>query len=147
MKSFLCKKDALQKENSGQQVGHKMDVAIRLMASSVNTLTQCTSFTLHNISMEVLEGVAKMRYGLQVVAELLQLQANTTKDIFSSNLKIHGHLASTLLEKARCITCSIYVLIACCEVCPLILVTIYPSQMHPKLPGTRCDYKSIITPH
>jgi hypothetical protein len=101
--STQCFEDALQKENSAHPLGQKMDVAIRLMASSVDTLTQCTSFTLSNISMKVLEGVAKMRYGLLVVAELLQLQANPIKGVSFSNQSqnIHGRLASTLLDTAR----------------------------------------------
>ena len=44
-----------------------------LLTSATETLVNSAGFTEHNISLEMLEGVARMRYCLCVAAELLLL--------------------------------------------------------------------------
>ena len=99
--------DALDREYSGYPFEHKMEVATRLFASALQPMSQCAGFTSRDISLDVLEGVAKLRYALLVAAELLQFQVKEMERALASNTHIfHGRVASSLVEAARyCCMC------------------------------------------
>ena len=74
----------------------------QLLSSATDTLTHYSGSSQGIISLEVLEAVAKMRYALLVVAELLQLQVNEQGAAFKGHTQnLYGLAASALLEEAR----------------------------------------------
>lgn len=80
-----------------------MRAASELLTSAMDTLTRSTGFSHRAISLDVLEGVAKMRYALFVVAKLLQLQINEMGGALASHTQklLYGSVASNLLEEAK----------------------------------------------
>ena len=81
-----------------------MKAATELLSSGMETLTQFAGFTLQDISLELLEGVAKVRYALLIVAQLIQLQVNEVGGApsFSSHThNLYRSIASRLLDEAR----------------------------------------------
>lgn len=88
-----------------------MEVAIKLVTCAIDTLTQFAGFTQSNVSVEVLEAVAKMRYALLVITELLQLRVDEMREasLTSHSHNLYGTVASTLLDKAR--YCTAYCII------------------------------------
>lgn len=68
-----------------------------ILNSATCTLTDADGLTLKYISLEVLESVAKMRYALFVVAELLLCRVNGQ----AGAINLHGRAASGLTEQAR----------------------------------------------
>ena len=81
-----------------------MRAATELLTSGLDTLARFSGFTEQDISLELLEGVAKMRYALLVVAQLLQLQVNEAgraPSLPSRTHNLYGSVASILLDEAR----------------------------------------------
>lgn len=73
-----------------------------LLSSATDTLTHFAMSPQRSISLEVLEAVAKMRYALLVVAEVLQLQVNQQGGAFISHThSLFGLVASKLIAEAR----------------------------------------------
>ena len=71
----------------------------QLLSSATTTLTYFSGSSRGIISLEVLEAVAKMRYALLVVAELLRLQVNEQGAAFKGHThNLYGRAASALLE-------------------------------------------------
>lgn len=68
-----------------------------LLKSATDTLVNSAGFKEHTISLYMLESVARMRYGLFVVAELLQVRVTQQ----SSAQSLYGRVAHQLLEEAR----------------------------------------------
>ena len=60
-------------------------------------------FTQRDITLDLLEGVAKIRYALLVVADLLQQQVNEMGGASPASYAhiIHGAMANRLIEEAR----------------------------------------------
>ena len=86
-----------------------MKTAIQLITSAVDVLTTFGVFTQTNVSLNILEGVAKMRYGLFVVAELLQMQVNEVEGTSASHSqKLYGSVSLGLIDKARSVFIYIY---------------------------------------
>ena len=79
-----------------------MEAAIKLFAAAMELLSQCTGFSQRDVSLDMLEGVAKLRYALLVAAELLQLQVKEMGGDSASHTQIlYGRVASRLVESAR----------------------------------------------
>ena len=79
-----------------------MKAAIQLVTSAMDVLTKLGGFSQDSVSLDMLEGVAKMRYGLFVVAELLQMQVNEVEGTLAShNQKLYGSVSSRLIAEAR----------------------------------------------
>ena len=94
--------DALDKEYSCLAFGGQMKAAIQLISSAMDVLTKLGGFTQRNLSLDILEGVAKMRYGLSVVAELLQMQVNEVEGTSTRHSqKLYGSVSSRLIAEAR----------------------------------------------
>ena len=68
-----------------------------LFKSAMHTLVHSTGATEHTISIDMLESVARMRYALQVVAELLQLRVSEQ----GQSQSLYGIAAHRLLDEAR----------------------------------------------
>ena len=115
--------DALHKEHSNLALVQKMESILRkqLLSSAAATLSHFAVSSQRSITVEVLEAVAKMRYALMVVAELLQLQVNVQGEAHN----LYGRAASAVVEEARCILC-------CCTITniphPRTLLTGVPAQ-------------------
>ena len=64
---------------------------------------RAAGFSQRDITLDLLEGVAKVRYALLVVAGLLQQQVNEVGGAFPASHThiIHGATADRLLQKAR----------------------------------------------
>ena len=74
----------------------------QLLSSATNTLTHFAGSSQRTLSLEVLVAVAKMRYALLVVAELLQLQVNEQGAAFKGHThNLYGRAASALVEETR----------------------------------------------
>lgn len=99
----ISKQDALDKENSFSSFVQRMETASKLIYSAVPTLAAFADSARSNISIDVLESIARMRYGLQVAAELLQMQTNMTRrsSLSSDNPNLYGAAADSLLNKCR----------------------------------------------
>ena len=101
---FFFIQDALDKEYSCLAFVGQMKAAIQMITSAMDVLTTLGGFPQRNISLDILEGVAKMRHGLFVVAELLQMQVNEVEATSASrNEKLYGFVSSSLIDKARCV--------------------------------------------
>ena len=76
-----------------------MGVIIRnkFLATATDTLINSVGFTEHTVSLDMLESVARMRYCLQVVSELLQLRVNQQ----GGPQFLYGHVAHQLLNETR----------------------------------------------
>jgi hypothetical protein len=97
-----CFENAVEKEYCGLSFKGKIGAMTDLLKSSADTLTCLPGFA--TISLDSLESVARMRYALQVVAELLLLQVNEQGGSLESHTQnLHGRIASVLLEEARCV--------------------------------------------
>jgi hypothetical protein len=72
----------------------KVDVILKekLLMSGTDILVHSASSTEHTISLDLLESVAKIRYCLRVVADVLQLH---------SKRHDYGHMVHRLLEECR----------------------------------------------
>lgn len=68
-----------------------------VLPSAADALIHSQGFTEHTISLDVLEGVARMRYCLRVVAELLQLRGTEQ----GHTQYLYGSAAYHLLEETR----------------------------------------------
>ena len=68
-----------------------------LLSSATDTLVHSAGVREHTISLDVLESVAKMRYSLLVVAQLLQHRVNEQ----GHNQSLYGLACHRLLEEAR----------------------------------------------
>ena len=68
-----------------------------LLSSATDTLVRSTGVRVHAISLDMLESVAKMRYSLLVVAELLQHRLNEQ----GHSQSLYGVVVHRLLEEAR----------------------------------------------
>lgn len=80
----------------------KAIVRNHLLTSATNTLIGLGGITEQNISLDVLESVAQIRYALTVVAELFQLRANEKGQVSANHTRIlHGRIASILINEAR----------------------------------------------
>ena len=81
-----------------------MEAALKLFASAMD---EFTGFTQRDISLDMLEGVARLRYALQVAAELLQMQVKEMGGASASHTHVlHGRVASRLVDATRyCCTC------------------------------------------
>ena len=74
----------------------------KMLTSATDILIQSTGFTEQTVSLDILESVARMRYALHVVSELLQLQVNEQDEGFASQDRIlYGRTASILIEEAK----------------------------------------------
>ena len=68
-----------------------------LLSSATDNLVRSAGIREHTISLDMLESVAKMRYSLLVVAELLQHRVNEQ----GHNQSLYGVAGNRLLEEAR----------------------------------------------
>ena len=104
--TIFLMKDAIDKEYSGLSLETKMEAVLRrqLLSSATETLTHFAGSTQQrSVSLEALDAVAKMRYALLVVAELLQLQVNQQGGalVGGHTHYLYGRTASILIEEAR----------------------------------------------
>ena len=94
----------MNKQYCGQSLECRMEAIVRkkMLASATDILIQSAGFTEQTVSLDILESVARMRYALHVVSELLQLQVNEQDEGFASQDRIlYGRTASILIEGAR----------------------------------------------
>ena len=68
-----------------------------LLSSATDTLVRSAGVRVHTISLDMLESVAKVRYSLLVVAQLLQHRVNEQ----GHNQSLYGVAGHRLLEEAR----------------------------------------------
>ena len=68
-----------------------------LLRTAADTLVRSAGVREHTISLDMLESVAKMRYSLLVVAELLQHRVNEQ----GHSQSLHGVVAHRLSKEAR----------------------------------------------
>ena len=68
-----------------------------LLSSATDPLVRSAGVRMHTISLDMLESVAKMRYSLLVVAQLLQHRLNEQ----GHSQSLYGVVAHRLLEEAR----------------------------------------------
>ena len=69
----------------------------KLLTSATDTLVHSAGFTEHTTYLELLEGVAIIRYCLRVVAEVLQLHSNQE----DCSKVLDSHTVQRLLEECR----------------------------------------------
>ena len=69
----------------------------KILRAATDTLVHLAGFTDQTVSLDLLESVARTRYCLQVVTELLQLHANQQGD----TQFLYGHVVHRLLEETR----------------------------------------------
>ena len=101
---YLSSQDAMNKEYCGQSLECRMEAIVKkkMLTSATDILIQSAGFTERTVSLDILESVARMRYALHVVSELLQLQVNEEDEGFPSQDRIlYGRTASILIEGAR----------------------------------------------
>ena len=91
--------NAIDKEYCSLSLEKKMDtiLKINLLKFATHTLVHSAGATQHTISIDMLESVARMRYALQVVAELLQLRVSEQ----GQSQSLYGAVAHRLLDEAR----------------------------------------------
>ena len=96
--SYLLQ-NAIDKEYCSLSLEKKMETILKnnLLKSATHTLGHSAEATQHTISIDMLESVARMRYALQVVAELLQLRVSEQ----GQSQPLYGIAAHRLLDEAR----------------------------------------------
>ena len=72
----------------------------KMLSSATDILTHSAGFTERTISLEILESIAKMRYALLVVSELLHLQVNE-REREEDDHSLYGRIASILIDEAK----------------------------------------------
>ena len=97
---FLYKfQNSFDKQYSSLSLESKAEVIVRdkMLTTATDGLVHSAGFSEHTVSLDLLESVARMRYCLQVVTELLQLHANRQDGTHF----LYGHLVHRLLEETR----------------------------------------------
>ena len=101
--SLLLLQDALDKELSSHSFPQRLARSVDLLQEGMQSLLGNVNFTQRDITLDLLEGVAKVRYTLLVVADLLHEQVNEVggASSVSHSQSMHGATANRLLEEAR----------------------------------------------
>ena len=101
--SSLLFQDALDKELSSQPLPQRLAGSVDLLQEGMESLMRAAGFSQRDITLDLLEGVAKVRYALQVAAGLLQQQINEVGGASPASHAhiVHGAMANRLLEEAR----------------------------------------------
>ena len=91
--------NAVDKEYCGLSLEHKIEAILKrnLLSSATDILVRSAGVREHTISLDMLESVAKMRYSLLVVAQLLKHRVNEQ----GHNQSLYGVACHRLLEEAR----------------------------------------------
>ena len=91
--------NSVDKEYCGMSLECKMEAILKrnLLTSATETLVRLAGCAEHTISLDLLEGVARMRYCLLVVAQLLQRRVSEQGHTQS----LYGRVVHQLLEETR----------------------------------------------
>jgi hypothetical protein len=94
-----CFENSFDKQYSSLSLESKTGVIVRdkMLTTAADGLVHSAGFSEHTVSLDLLESVARMRYCLQVVTELLQLHANRQ----GGTQFLYGHVVHQLLEETR----------------------------------------------
>jgi hypothetical protein len=94
-----CFENSFDKQYSSLSLESKTEMIVRdrMLTTATDGLVHSAGFSEHTVSLDLLESVARMRYCLQVVTELLQLHANRQ----GGTQFLYGHVVHQLLEETR----------------------------------------------